>query len=245
VMPPAHRPHCRKMSVLCRRPNVARVQCVRSFSPTNSGYSSRNQSLAPGSSMISRAPGIVLVKSFRLVPALEGPRHEAKIALGLRAGYSVRQKFKEGRSSPNIRNWSRVRGQAKSPVDLKASFARRVRLPKITLDLLVGAVVVRCGMIQSVMLGRTCWAEEATNERHRRESSARSLSRQCRRSVWRAAQFLLLGQCGARAHRAALGFRAIRLSRQSFAILNSRKDYSFTYPGSVPSAIASSGTSAF
>jgi len=41
-------------------------------------------------------------KSFRLVPALEGPRHEFKIALGLRAGYSVRQKFKEGRSSPDI-----------------------------------------------------------------------------------------------------------------------------------------------
>jgi hypothetical protein len=99
------------------------------------------------------------------VPALEGPRHEFKIALGLRAGYSVRQKFKEGRSSPDIRNWSRVRGQAKSPVDLKASFARRVGLPKITLDLLVGASCCSMWMIQSVMLGRTCWAEEATNER--------------------------------------------------------------------------------
>jgi hypothetical protein len=51
-------------------------------------------------------------------------------------------------------------------------------------------------MIQSVMLGRTCWAEKATNERHRCEPSARSLSRQRRRPVWRAAQFLLLGECG-------------------------------------------------
>jgi hypothetical protein len=74
-------------------------------------------------------------------------------------------------------------------------------------------------MIQSVMLGRTCWAEKATNERHRCEPSARSLSRQRRRPVWRAAQFLLLGERGPRAHRGALGFRAIRLSRQSFAVL--------------------------